>query len=326
MASSVNELDQLRTFLTEAIRRADPSIDVDSGSPMDTEVITPTVERLGPDPYDTPVLDFIRGRLNSQHPELVLQDGEPLDDYAVKIMRVLLEPYRRQIERISRNQSLSNADTLTDEEADNLAANFFYDRRVGGYSAGIARLYFPSVQAQLVTPSNAVISDTGLRFLPVDNQAISAEVLQVNTEGSYYYFDVVCRAENQGSSYNIAAEKLVGVEGLDQVVKVTNKAGFVGGVNYEETESFLARVESSLAERSLVTARGIAARLLDVFSSIRSLQVIGHGDPEMERDILTGGSEQAYGVAPSVASSGWPSTQNVFLITSFNHITFPLFS
>ncbi len=310
--SSLTELEDLRLFVQERVQAYDPSVDTELGSSFDNNVIQPLLSRLGPDPYDTAIRDFIIGRLKVEFPDLVVQDGEPIDDYAVKIMQILLTPFRRQIQQISNNQSLANPETLNESEADNLAANFFAHRSPGGFAVGVARLYYSSPQYALITPSNPVSNGGGLDFYPVENQTISSDNMLFNTEDNLFYFDVVVRAAAEGSDYNIPANTLTSVDGLPSVVKVTNKAAFEEGSDKETTEEFLARVETGLTEKSLVTLRGINARLRDVFENIRLIQVIGFGDPEMERDILTGtGASSTYAVfigdTPDTSGLGTPT-------------------
>lgn len=310
--SSLTELADLQLFLQESVQEFDPSIDTSLGSSFDNTVIQPLLTRLGPDPYDTPIREFIIGRLQVEFPDLVIQDGEPLDDYAVKIMQVLLTPFRRQIRQISNNQSLADPETLNETEADNLGANFFAQRVQGGFAVGVARLYYSSPQYALITPSNHVSTGSGLDFYPVENQAITADNMLFNSEDNLFYFDVVVRAAAEGSSYNIESNTLTSVDGMPSVVKVTNKAPFEEGADKETTEEFLARVETGLTEKSLVTLRGINARLRDVFENIRLIQVIGFGDPEMERDVLTGESEAVtyavfVGDTPDTSGLGTPT-------------------
>lgn len=291
MASTVNDLSELRTFIEEAIAKVDSDLDTSSGSPIDQEVITPVIQRLSPDPFDTDLVEFCRTRLELEYPDLIIQDGEPIDDYVVKAMTILLEPYRRQIERISQNQSLANPENLTESEAENLGANHFVNRQLGNFSVGVARIYFTAPQAQLITPSNPVFTGEGLRFFPVENQSVAADVMQLQREDGLYYFDIATRAEFKGASYNIEPDSLVGIDGIPAAVKVTNKGSFDDGLEEETVEEYLSRVEESLSERSLTTSRGITARFRDVFENVRSVQVIGHGDVEMERDIVTGTGE-----------------------------------
>ena len=294
------ELDALRLFLQERVQEFDSSIDTTLGSNFDNQVIQPLVSRIGPDPYATGIVDFIHGRLLGDFgPEdLILQDGEPIDDLVVRPNRILLEAFRRQIRLVSLNQSLANPELLNEQEADNLAANFFARRRQGGFSIGTARLFFTSPQFVLVTPSNSLFTGSGLQFFPIESQAITADRMIFNEEDNLFYFDIVVRAEQQGSVYDIPFNTLTTIEGITSAVKVTNRRAFEGGGNKEGTQAFIERVERSLTERSLVTTRGINARLVDTFENIRLIQVIGHGDPEMMRDIITGnGEEKPYAIA-----------------------------
>ena len=291
--NGLTDLEDLRVFLQERIAEVDPNLDTDLGSRFDTEVIQPLLFRLGPDPFSTPIRDFILSRLAIEVPDLVLQDGEPIDDLLVKPMQLLLEPYRRQIQRVAQSQSFANPESLSELEADNLAGNFFINRRVGGFAVGIARLYYTSPQFALATPSNVVSTTGGLRFLPIENQSITADDMIFNTEDNLFYFDIVVRSDQQGAAYNITANALNSIEGLTAVVKVSNPSAFEEGADSETTEDFVARVETSLSERSLVTTRGINARLTNAFENIRLIQVIGFGDLEMERDVLTGDSSSA---------------------------------
>jgi len=302
--NSLSDLENLRLFLQERIRLVDPSLDTGVGSEIESAVIQPLLDRLGPDPYNVPIRDFIIGRLQTEFPDLIVQEGEPIDDYAVKVMQILLEPFRRQIKQVSTNQTLANPDQLNENEADNLGANYFLTRELGSYASGVARLYFNAPQFSQVAPSNMISTGVGLRFFPVEAQAITLDSMLFNTEDNLYYFDVIVRSENQGEEYNIAENTLVSIADLPAVVKVSNKSKFDGGNLRETTEDFLARAEKSLSEKSLVTLRGIDARLTDIFETIRLLAVIGMGDPEMQRDIIQGVSmpePYAFGLATNSA-------------------------
>jgi hypothetical protein len=48
----------------------------------------------------------------------------------------------------------------------------------------------------------------------------------------------------------------------------------------------LARAETAISTRNMISARSIDATLLDEFADVDSLQVIGYGDPEMTRDLV----------------------------------------
>lgn len=301
----ITELEDLRIYLQERVREYDSTIDTALGSTFDNTVIQPLINRIGPDPYTTGIVDFIHGRLRGEFTseELVLQDGEPIDDLVIRPNRVLIEAFRRQIRLIALNQSLANPELLNEKEADNLGANFFARRRLGGFSVGTARLYFTAPQFALVNPSNALLTGSGLQYFPIETQAIQADRMVFNTEDNLFYFDIVVRSEQQGSQYDIPANNLTSVEGVPAVVKVTNKRKFEGGGDKEETIAFIERVENSLTEKSLVTTRGVNARLLDTFENIQLIQVIGFGDPEMNRDIITGATDSPTAYADALVTA-----------------------
>ena len=299
-----SELDDLRSFMEQRFSAAFPSVDTSAGSVADVEIITPLISRLAPDPFDTDIEEFLRGRLSATYPDLVVHPGEPIDDYGVIPNRIFLEPFRRQIAAVTRNQSLQDPSVLSDREADALAANYFSTRQLGGFSVGVARLFFSSPRFVVITPTNGVFTADGKRFLPVESQAISADDMLFNMSGSLYYFDVVVRAEEQGDDYNISRNTLIGVEGLPEVVRVQNRTRFDEGSPRETTEEFLARVERELTEKSLVVFRGIQARLVNLFDSVRSISVIGYNDIEMQRDIITGSPGETYAFGSLTADTG----------------------
>ena len=305
----ITELEDLRLYLQERVREYDSTIDTGLGSTFDSTVIQPLINRIGPDPYITDIVDFIHGRLRGEFDssELVLQDGEPIDDLVIRPNRVLLEAFRRQIRLVALNQSLANPELLNEKEADDLASNFFVRRNQGGFSVGPARLYYTAPQFALVNPSNSLFTGSGLQYFPIEPQAIQADRMVFNEEDNLFYFDIIVRSEQQGSDYNIPANTLSSIEGVPSVVKVTNKRAFEGGGDKEETQALVERTENSLTEKSLVTTRGINARLLDTFENIQLIQVIGFGDPEMDRDIIEGASESA----PYAAFLGDTDTSDV---------------
>jgi Baseplate J-like protein len=291
--TGVNDLTDLTSFIVETVNNYDSTIDTSTTSAFYTGVIQPIIDRLGPDPYDTDLRTFILDRLKVEFPDLVLQDGEPIDDYAVKIMTVLLEPFRRQIRQVSNGQSFADPTVLTEQEANDLGANYFTPRKPGNYSTGVARLYYSAPRADLISPNNVCHDGSGGNFIPVQNQQITADNMLFNFENNLYFFDVIVRADKPGAAYNLDPGSLTSIDNAPQVVQITNKAKFQEGGDEEDTITYVSRVQNSLTEKSLVTYRGIAARLNELFDNIQLVQTIGFGDPEMMRDILTGSGETA---------------------------------
>lgn len=281
----------LEEFLQSRLRAYDPTIDLSSGSPADSQVVQPIVARFNPDPFEMPVEEFIDARMAQEFPDTNVQEGTGLRDLLVKPQQVLLDPVIRELQLIKKGQSLIAPDQLADSEVDAIVANLFVDRNTGDLARGPARLFFNAPQAVRVSAGNIFYTADNLRFFPDRQQSISAENMAFNQSGSLYYFDVDVVAEQAGDAYNIDPEvnPLVGVTNISVAVRVTNLIAFSGGLATETSDELIARAEESITERSLVTPRGTSARLRAEFPALTQLQVIGYGDAEMNRDLLTGG-------------------------------------
>ena len=100
--------------------------------------------------------------------------------------------------------------------------------------------------------------------------------------------DITVQAEQEGDEYNIPKNSLTGMQGIRGAVKVSNLRDFSDGATKLDTPSFVAQARGSLTERSMVTRRGGTAILQQNFAgSVRAIQIIGAGDAEMQRDILS---------------------------------------
>jgi len=113
-------------------------------------------------------------------------------------------------------------------------------------------------------------------------------LINTTTDG-LFFFDVNVVAENPGVEYNIEPNSLASVANVPAAVRVTNVRRFANGEDAETAQEFVDRAKGELTEKSLVTLRGISARITNNFPEVRRLNVVGFNDPEMGRDIITGG-------------------------------------
>lgn len=305
-------LVDLQAFILQCLANYNPTLDLSSGSPIDAQVIQPILQRLGTDPFSVDMATFIETRLLQEFPDLAIRGGDALTDLLEKPNIVLWDPIVREIQRVKSQLSFRDPTTLTTDDADALGANLFATRETGTISTGVARIYFASPQAISVTPSNFITSQTGLHFFPTAIQSISLTEMLLNLDGSLYYFDVNVQAEQPGVQYNIAANQLITIANITAATRVTNLRAFTAGLDAETAVQFVDRIQQSLTERSLVTLRGIGAIVPNAFSDITQLAVVGFNDPEMQRDIITGGGLGALRAAGVTAASA-PDGENQVL-------------
>jgi hypothetical protein len=282
--------DDLQDFLEERLIAYDPDIDLSTGAPAQVEIVEPVVARFEPDPFEVDLPTFIRTRLQQEYPNLNTEDGEALVDFLVKPMEALLDPIIREVTFLRQNKSLANPELLAPAEADALMGNLFVSRTRGTFSVGQVRAYFNAPTAVSISAGNVASTNDGLGFIPTTPQEISAEAMLFNQDGNLFYFDAAFTAEQEGEEYNIEPGEITSISSIPGCVKVTNLSRFRDGTPRENTLELVERGEISLTERSLVVPRGVLARLFDQYSDLQHLQVVGFRDPEMMRDIITGGS------------------------------------
>jgi hypothetical protein len=287
MANTASQATQIRDLLTQRLEAFDPTLDVSPGSAAYSQIIGPVFLALSADPFDTDIEEFLKTRLRQELPTLSVQNGDAIVDIVIRPLQLLLESFKREIQIIRQGQSVRNPTQMRLTDAEDLAANFFVSRKAGSRASGTVRIYFatPTFVSILAT---AQFSGGGLNFFPTTPQFFRPEVVAAQRSGLLYYVDIAVIAEAPGESYNVAANTISTVTGLESAVRVTNLAPFSNGSDEETAAELLARTRNSLTERSLNTRRGIRARIFSDFPSIRNLEVVGFGDPEMQRDKVTG--------------------------------------
>ncbi len=276
-------------FIRERLAVWNPTVDTASGSPLDNLVVQPLLRRLGTDPFTVDAATFIITRLRQEFPSLALGNGDSIEDLLVKPMLLLWDPFIREIQRIKEARSFSNPSTLTLEESEALGSTFFTGRNTGNTSKGPGRIYYAQPQSQNITSANFFTDKAGRHYFPVGNQAIRANEMALNKEGDLYYFDVDLVAEFPGDEYNIEPDSLSTVANVDAAVRVNNRVRFRGGLPAENSEEYVGRLQSSISEKSMVALRGITSTIGANIPEVTRMAVVGFNDPEMQRDVITGG-------------------------------------
>jgi hypothetical protein len=281
----------LRTFLQDLLLRFQPDIDLSEGGRAQVEIIEPIITRIGIDPFDTDIATFVQSRVAQMFPDLAIEDTQALEDTLISPMQVLMEPLVREIKLAKLRQGgVANVESLSDDEIDSLMGNFFESRQAGGYSRGTIRIWFLAPQTVTFSLIQVATTRSGLRFVPSPTQTITSSQMALNRDGNEYYVDITYRAEKRGDEYNIDRNEITSIANLPSAARIRNVNRFQGGLPRETSIDFVGRVETTLSDRTLTVQRGILSELKNNFPAIRSIQVIGMKDPEMERDIVKGGS------------------------------------
>ena len=279
---------ELLETLISLFSRYSPSTDTSEGSLFRVQFAEPLAKLIAsPDTSD--VTNLIKDRLSKEFPELGVSDpGSPAADYLAKAGSLMLEPLRQEIEFYRRRRGgLANPSLLSGEAADEIAGTFFMSIKKAGFSIVTVRMYFRDTFERILNISNVARAPGGKTFIPLYVTAIHEEDLLANTDGEYYYFDAEFIAENPGSAYQVEAGEIFTVDEVPGLVAATNLEPSSSVSDGQTPTEFVEQIIKSLSERSLVTKRGISAVLNAEIDDISDIYVVGHGDKEMDRDILT---------------------------------------
>lgn len=280
-------IKDLKRFMVERMLDLDPTLSESEGSLMFIKVIDPLLKRIGTDPVSLDIESFIISRIADEYPELdVRTPGSALRDVMVAPLVMILEPLRREIFFLRAQQSLANAPNLNEPEMDAILSNVLSIRNSGTEARGTVRVFFNSPRTFAVDGSILFSTATGITFKPEFPKTFFKE--NFLRSGKHWYVDISVSSTEPDVLANVPKNTIKFVTGLTGVARVTNPAATSGGVTKETNEDFLTRAERSLSERSLNTKRGIETDLYNQFSDLITLSVIGHGEPEMQRDILMG--------------------------------------
>ena len=277
----------LKTFVEDRLSALIPGIDISPGSPAQLQFVDPLITYLGTDPFETDIESFISDRFTQEYPDIYAANAGAVRDTFIKPLILVLDPFKRETQAVSKNQSFKDPTVLSDDDADALAANFFSSRDSGHISHGVARISYPNPATVAIDLSNRFFTADGLGFYAITPMTISAEEMAFNRSGLFYFIDIPVQAEAAGAQYNIDPASLVGIDGLLGYAKVDNLQKFVDGFDAIDTPTFVATTKGSLTEQALVTRRGATARINGDFQgSVQAVQIIGAGDVEMKRDIM----------------------------------------
>lgn len=241
-----------------------------------------------------PIASFLTEKLTEYDPNFELRSGTGFEALFFKPMEFIIQPLRDEANQLFIAQSFrrilqtDDPDSFDTESVDALASNLFVDRRQGGFSGGTGRAYFNEPVAKEYPANGAVFQGSGgqVYINPAPFNITVAE-MSAQIEAGLYFYDIPLQAQAVGSTSDLLPTELVALVGDTDVVSVTNKLAFQGGVDTETNTNFILRVQGSIGVRDLVTGKGFNAILFENFVNfLLEAQPIGFGDTEMMRDIV----------------------------------------
>jgi hypothetical protein len=300
-------LSNLSNFITERLLSYDPTLDVTSGSPLKSLVIDPISDLISDDPLDTDARSLIHAKLKEAFPELALGSGDALVDIMVNAASLFVEPYRAELSRIANSQSLLDTASLSEEDIDALASNWAITRIAGTQARVTVHVTLGAISTVQISPAVRFLTADGTAYRAISTYTLSPSELRTYASGSDYIIPISCIAEQRGTSGNVGTGQIIASQNIANVVSVTNREPAFGGIDEETSDLFVSRLSNVINERSLVSDRGIRAKILSDRSDIEHITVVGFGDEEMERDAVSAevnGESKGSGFCASFSTFG----------------------
>jgi hypothetical protein len=203
----------------------------------------------------------------------------------------LLTPLLEAADRIKLTQSLDNAELMTDEEMDELAAGHFFYRQPGEYAVGYVTISFDDIPANgtiQIPAGTEVESNSGLRFRATETTVLNEEDLAnyYDPDLFLYSIPVFFEAVNPGESYNVIENEITQmISALANVASVTNEVRFIGGKDRETNAELAQRIRDTAGTPNVGVVRGWR-RFLTSFPNVEDVLIAGFGHPLMKRDIV----------------------------------------
>lgn len=225
------------------------------------------------------LIEFLEDKVKEFNPNFSVNEGTAVRDLTVKPFSVIFQPIVDEILRVRANLSLEDAENLTEADLDRLAANFFISRKQGSKATGVVRMFFNEPIDEFVPQGTVFIAANGVRFLSTADATITSSGLRLNTFGDLFFHDVNVEAETAGVDGNIPANLIADVlVGSDKIVDVANIAAYTGGSDVETNAELVDRLAIAITFRNLINSNGAKLILLENFSRILDVFVVGFGD------------------------------------------------
>lgn len=240
-----------------------------------------------------PVSEFLTARLKEYDPAFELREGTAFEQLFFKPLQFILQPILNDAARLEVSQSFlrilqqDDPDSFDEDAVDALCSNVFVTRSTGSRASGVVRVYYgQAVPREWPTGGAVFTGSSGKTYSNPSPFAITSGEMSAQIEDGNYYYDIPVVATDYGSDSNAEAGGIVSLASDSDVVYVTNKLAIRGGVKRETNTELITRARNSIGVRDLVTNRGLTATLFENFpGSLKEIQAVGHGDPEMMRDI-----------------------------------------
>ncbi len=282
--------------------------------------------------------------LQDEYPSMDLSRGRVLRDLVIKpaaIFAVLNEDNMDRLRRSNSILEISQDPTLaTDDIVDNTMSNLLLTRDDGAAASGQVRIIITD-NVTTAVDSETVFTAAGLEFkatraftgvTSAANVVTTSSRLITSRSDGNFEFLVDIEAVLVGTEYNVSeGTRFTVAPTISGLVDVVSAGDFSGGRASEDNAALAAKAQLGLSPKVLSGRSHIEALLLEEFSGLADISIIGFADAEMTRDahnlfgMSHGGKADIYARTASVPEKALISVTAIMLdsITKTLTVTLP---
>lgn len=243
---------------------------------------------------ETFVRQFMVEQIKKTQPELDTGENSSFDDIFVKPMIAVASQMMQAISLVEYRTNLKYADKLTDDQVSDIGINNYNVARKSGERSHVIQTFsFSEISENgLTIPAGVVVtSDDGYAFYTASEEYFTKSALLSGYDNAskQYNVTVTMYAQNTGSDYNKGANTINTCQTNfnSALVSTTNMSAAIGGTDTESIADYVERMRTYYASQHLGCKPGYELFILNLFSTLKDVKVIGYGDVGMERDTIS---------------------------------------
>jgi hypothetical protein len=243
---------------------------------------------------------FLESYLAASIPDGNFRDGSHLHDIVVRAFSYALALFDSEAAILRNMQSLKTLANLesgsTDDVVDNLVANWFLERKVGSKARGVITIHLSlEVEALSVLAGSIFTRLPGVEYVFTSDSRVylrdSDMTPEYDSAGVHtgYSLDLPVEARLEGIGAEVSAGKFASWDPLSPyVTSIENRAPFGEAAGLESTFELLDRASTAISSRDFLSSGSLDTVIRSEVLQATGTTVIGAGDPEMMRDLVSG--------------------------------------
>lgn len=208
--------------------------------------------------------------LNAWRPDVDTSIGTLIKDVVIDVPATILGQAYSDLDQIQKASSINYADELTDNQLEDLAANWNLTRKQGSYATGVVTFIRYSAPTTTVTVGaqdgtggvnvSTLKDDNGVSysFTTVETKQFTVENADslYNAERNRWELPITVQADGVGTDYNVAANAIKMFSGINGIDDIVNYNACEGGTDIETNTELAERIKLASKARLLGTIPG----------------------------------------------------------------------